>query len=972
MTDTNRTTSGSQTRPGRAFAKAASKVASVLVKPRAIFAIALAGVLTVGALLMALISINGNQDNPIVKALSSYAGYTRLRRAYRCPSYPPSGSFLGCYYNYNEGSGYGYFETFKSSRNDAAIDFDWGTGSPSAYVAADRFSATWEGWFYFEGGDYQFTVKKDDGMRAYLDNSLIFDQYTSGSQTDFTFTKNILKGNHIVKVEYYDATGPAVAKFSWAKPGIPPVGADDPNQLLCERAPQIFTDATATKSLTTNPPKLAIDNNTSTFWNSGDYAPQGIKFDLGSNKNIAKLCLRVAQQPEGLSKHEFYIPKVDGMGEVKIGTLEKALSTSKWEIFEVPAVYVNFRSLKITSIASPSWIAWTEVKAIEVTQLPVDGGTGGGGSGTTTTPAASWTGETYKVVSYCSDTDPGKAAVLSAKGNVPFGIKLTEGSYSPLFPGGSYVALFETPDTTGGYGGSFTVLAKNISPESGITFRLYQLSTMQEIGSQYLRVNRHDDCATYSLVIDEKITCTPDSPQVGITADIKNAESGRRGYVKVLNPAGVISTIELKEETTGNYHLSASLLPRISGQLTVELYFNDYLRSKKTIAVPTCGPTGTIYSYDANPTICSGQTKNITVYATANRVGTVADVQNNILFALSDPEKDGIFNGSAVVTMGPNPKTFLLTLLDTGAVPVSGSQLTVTPNQNGCAASATLTAPAQVQICTSEAAQAVTVSATATVPARIFVNGINYTNARVSGMASLTPSGSFNASLGAGGASTIYTVTVVNDSGQALASQQIDIQPKTCAQPLELTSAQGFTNTCGYNNYQATSGKYLVLWGKFPATGITADIGGTRIGNLSSSNGNQINVPLTSVRLSYPSLQTIRVSYQNSSGQTVVSNPIEFLITPSLPYISAVQGYDPQTGMYTDGYAERGKYLVVWGNFCPSGNSVYVNGAEAGYGLTSYNGNQLNALLPQYLPTGQNSVTVMSSEGSAQSFVGIR
>lgn len=179
--------------------------------------------------------------------------------------------------------------------------------------------------------------------------------------------------NNVVSVDstgLLQSVGPGEASISATYQGVTaskPVTVVDEASMLCNRAPQTFVDATATKSLANNPSRLAIDNNTSTFWNSGDNAPQSIKFDLGSSQDIGKICLRVAQYPEGVSTHEFYIPSPDGLGEIKIGTLQKSLSTTGWEILEVPAAYKNFRYLKISSVESPSWIAWAEVKAIALT-----------------------------------------------------------------------------------------------------------------------------------------------------------------------------------------------------------------------------------------------------------------------------------------------------------------------------------------------------------------------------------------------------------------------------------------------------------------------------------------------------------------------------------------------------------------------------------------------------------------------------
>jgi len=55
-------------------------------------------------------------------------------------------------------------------RNDSAIDFDWGDGSPSHYINSDNFSAKWRRKVNFEPGVYRFNATMDDGMRIYVDD----------------------------------------------------------------------------------------------------------------------------------------------------------------------------------------------------------------------------------------------------------------------------------------------------------------------------------------------------------------------------------------------------------------------------------------------------------------------------------------------------------------------------------------------------------------------------------------------------------------------------------------------------------------------------------------------------------------------------------------------------------------------------------------------------------------------------------
>ena len=55
-------------------------------------------------------------------------------------------------------------------RDDANIDFDWGADSPGDGVRADEFSVRWERIVSFDGGLYQFTARRNDRVRVFIDD----------------------------------------------------------------------------------------------------------------------------------------------------------------------------------------------------------------------------------------------------------------------------------------------------------------------------------------------------------------------------------------------------------------------------------------------------------------------------------------------------------------------------------------------------------------------------------------------------------------------------------------------------------------------------------------------------------------------------------------------------------------------------------------------------------------------------------
>jgi hypothetical protein len=105
---------------------------------------------------------------------------------------------------------------------DASLDWDWGSGSPHASVNADHFSARWTRYLDLAAGTWRFTATSDDGMRVYVDNRLIIDQWSDHPARTLVADVDLSAGHYLVLVEYYENTGLAVAKVSWAPASTTP------------------------------------------------------------------------------------------------------------------------------------------------------------------------------------------------------------------------------------------------------------------------------------------------------------------------------------------------------------------------------------------------------------------------------------------------------------------------------------------------------------------------------------------------------------------------------------------------------------------------------------------------------------------------------------------------------------------------------------------------------------------------------
>ncbi len=102
------------------------------------------------------------------------------------------------------------------------IDHDWGATSPKLssskqeIVNKDNFSVRWEGSFTFPlDADYGFIAIADDGVRVYVDNQLVIDQWNGSGKKVYTTSRTFSKGSHQVKVEYVEKTGSATAQVFW-------------------------------------------------------------------------------------------------------------------------------------------------------------------------------------------------------------------------------------------------------------------------------------------------------------------------------------------------------------------------------------------------------------------------------------------------------------------------------------------------------------------------------------------------------------------------------------------------------------------------------------------------------------------------------------------------------------------------------------------------------------------------------------
>ncbi len=104
-------------------------------------------------------------------------------------------------------------------RNDRVLDFDWGTGAPAWGLPADNFSARWTRQVTFEPARYRLFAQADDGVRVYVDDARVLDEWHPSDASRVYTIDLLLTGARRLTVEYYEATGKALVKVWWQRIG---------------------------------------------------------------------------------------------------------------------------------------------------------------------------------------------------------------------------------------------------------------------------------------------------------------------------------------------------------------------------------------------------------------------------------------------------------------------------------------------------------------------------------------------------------------------------------------------------------------------------------------------------------------------------------------------------------------------------------------------------------------------------------
>ena len=138
---------------------------------------------------------------------------------------------VNLYYKNDDSSTEGLLAEYYGNQNltnlkirkiDPNIDFDWLSFYPDNSIEGSTYSIRWTGQILADYNEtYTFYANSDDGLKLWVDNSLLIDTWYDHGVSESSSTVNLTAGWHDIKVEYYNGSGLATAKLSYSSASAP-------------------------------------------------------------------------------------------------------------------------------------------------------------------------------------------------------------------------------------------------------------------------------------------------------------------------------------------------------------------------------------------------------------------------------------------------------------------------------------------------------------------------------------------------------------------------------------------------------------------------------------------------------------------------------------------------------------------------------------------------------------------------------
>ncbi len=103
------------------------------------------------------------------------------------------------------------------TRVDSTINYLWGNGSPDPLITPDFFAVRWCGQIQAPLADtYTITTRTDDGVRVWVDHTLVIDSWAIQGPTDRSGTIALDTAKHNILMEYFERQVGAQSQLSWS------------------------------------------------------------------------------------------------------------------------------------------------------------------------------------------------------------------------------------------------------------------------------------------------------------------------------------------------------------------------------------------------------------------------------------------------------------------------------------------------------------------------------------------------------------------------------------------------------------------------------------------------------------------------------------------------------------------------------------------------------------------------------------
>ena len=112
------------------------------------------------------------------------------------------------------------FDKLVLTRIDPQVDFPWRGGTADDKVGAGNFSVRWTGDVSAQFTEtYSFYTITDDGIRVWVNNKLIIENWSNHGDTEDTGTIDLVAGqSYSIELEYFQAGSGSIAQLGWESP----------------------------------------------------------------------------------------------------------------------------------------------------------------------------------------------------------------------------------------------------------------------------------------------------------------------------------------------------------------------------------------------------------------------------------------------------------------------------------------------------------------------------------------------------------------------------------------------------------------------------------------------------------------------------------------------------------------------------------------------------------------------------------